>query len=194
MEELNPFAKSLAGLSNFQPTQLNPKPLGGFTFQEGLGAGLNQDWLTPSVGLFSEDSAVTSSRPLSATSAQNSAQKGEAGSNALMDAWKSIQAMYEPTGGMPFAGSEDIRVKRDVYGRPYTTVRVSARDESGKFKERTEFDLSGKPVKTRGDITESTIKIDRSNEQPVSYSNPSQAAEIERRKQLAMSGQYGTQS
>jgi hypothetical protein len=62
-------------------------------------------------------------------------------------------------GGRPIAGSEDVKVKVDAYGRPYTVVNMSARDSSGQFKERTEFDLSGKPVKTQGSIMEGMGKV-----------------------------------
>jgi hypothetical protein len=138
-----------------------------------------------------ESVGISSEGPIGNESAQNTAQAGKEKSNHLMEALKSVQSMYEPTGGIPLAGSEDIRVKRDVYGRPYTTVNVSARDSSGQFKERTEYDLSGKPVTTRGDISEGMGKIDRSKEQPVTFANPAQAAEVERRKQMAMAGKYG---
>jgi len=114
-------------MSAFQPQNLNPSPLGGFSF---AGLGTLPTGLSAGTGI-PESVGISSEAPIGNQSAQNTAQKGKDGSNALMEAWKGIQAMYEPTGGMPFAGSEDIRVKRDVYGRPYTTVRVSPTEHRG---------------------------------------------------------------
>jgi hypothetical protein len=111
----------------FEPTQLDQSPIGGFSF---AGLGTLPTGLSAGTGI-PESVGISSEAPIGNQSAQNTAQKGKDGSNALMEAWKGIQAMYEPTGGMPFAGSEDIRVKRDVYGRPYTTVRVSPTEHRG---------------------------------------------------------------
>lgn len=78
--------------------------------------------------------AVTSTRPLDATNAQNTAQRAQAGSNSLMDAWNTIQSMSRE--GMPVLGSPDLRVKRDAYGRPYTVVSMSPTDEQGRPQKR----------------------------------------------------------
>lgn len=74
----------------------------------------------------SEESPIPSSQtPVGTPSAQNVAQQSKQISNNLMDAYKAVQSFYEPTGGRAIAGSENIRVKSDIYGRPYTTVRMS---------------------------------------------------------------------
>ena len=111
--------------------------------------------------------------PLGNESAQNSQQSAKQKQSYLQQAFNSVQALYSPMGGRPIGGSEDVRVKSDAYGRPYTVVNMSARDGSGQFKERTEFDLSGNPVKTRGNIMEGMGKV--GNQQP--ESQQSQTAE-----------------
>lgn len=95
-----------------------------------------------------------SSTPIGNGSAQNSAQSAMKQKSNLALAFEGVQSLYDPMGGVPIKGSEDVRVKADAYGRPYTVVNVSAREADGQYKERTEFDLSGNPVKTRGNIME----------------------------------------
>lgn len=134
-------------------------------------------------------SGQSSSTPLGNGSAQNTAQRGEDESDYMQEALKSVMNMYQGNEGVPIKGSSNIRVRSDVYGRPYTTVNVSARDDQGRFKESTEFDLAGRPVKTRGAIEEGMQGTDfRKYEQPVTYANPTQAREIERRKQVTIGG------
>jgi hypothetical protein len=64
----------------------------------------------------------SSEAPIMNEGAQNRNQQGKSDMNALMEAHQAVQSLYDPTGGTPIAGNENIRVKVDPYGRPYTTV------------------------------------------------------------------------
>lgn len=79
---------------------------------------------------------ASSEQPLSAANAQNANQRGKQQSNNLMEAYKSVQSLYEPMGGRAIAGSEGVRVKSDPYGRPYTTVRMTPTDSSGRSQKQ----------------------------------------------------------
>jgi hypothetical protein len=94
--------------------------------------------------------AVTSTRPLDATNAQNTNQRAEQTSNSLMDAWNSIQSMSRE--GMPVLGSPDLKVKRDAYGRPYTVVSTSPTDEQGRSQktETLSFGISPETKESQG--------------------------------------------
>jgi hypothetical protein len=149
------------GITSITAPQLSSNPFASL-FNQGPSSSLSSSLNIPEgVGLSQE-----SSTPIGNGSAQNSQQGADAKRNYLNDAFASVQSLYDPMGGRPIAGSEDVKVKVDAYGRPYTVVNMSARDSSGQFKERTEFDLSGKPVKTRGDIMEGMGKV--GNQQPES--------------------------
>jgi len=111
-------------------TQLNAPQFSGST--SGMFSSLSSqpnDFLTPSVGLSSEE-------PLGNESAQNTAQTSQKKSNALMDAFKSVQDLYQPHGGSKIGGSEDIRVKSDVYRRPYAVVSMTPTDEKGQSQKQ----------------------------------------------------------
>jgi hypothetical protein len=99
---------------------------------------------TPSAG------SVTSTRPLDATNAQNTAQRSEQTANSLMDAWNGIQSMYRE--GVPVVGTSDLKVKRDVYGRPYTVVSMSPTDEQGRSQkaETMSFGISPEMKASQG--------------------------------------------
>jgi hypothetical protein len=80
---------------------------------------------------------------LDASNAQNSAQSSKERMGDLEGAYNSVQELYSSRGGRPIAGSEDIRVKSDAYGRPYTVVNVSARDSGGgEYREESGFGLT----------------------------------------------------
>jgi hypothetical protein len=149
------------GITSITAPQLSSNPFASL-FNQGPSSSLSSSLNIPEgVGLSQE-----SSTPIGNGSAQNSAQSAQKEQSNLQKAFEGVQSLYDPMGGRPIAGSEDVKVKVDAYGRPYTVVNMSARDSSGQFKERTEFDLSGKPVKTRGDIMEGMGKV--GNQQPES--------------------------
>jgi hypothetical protein len=146
--------------------------------------------------------AVTSTRPLDATNAQNTAQRAESSSNSLMDAWDSIQSMYRE--GVPVVGTSDLKVKRDVYGRPYTVVSMSPTDEQGRSQkaETMSFGISPEMKASQGGSMAPRQQGQQANDgkqyastgysssfNPFASQNSQQSAEYERRKQLAMSGQ-----
>jgi hypothetical protein len=117
------------------------------------------DILSKGFGFSSEEAMQGSSL----TPAKNSAQMAEGGASSLVRAMQLISSMSggkekAQDQGIPLPGSESTKLRYSASGVPYYTTSVSARDESGKFKERTEFDLSGQPVKTRGDIMEGMNK------------------------------------
>jgi hypothetical protein len=108
-------------------------------------------------------SSSTAMQATSLNPAKNAAQRAEGGASSLVRAMQLISSMSggkekAPDQGIPLPGSESTKLKYSASGVPFYTTSVSARDESGKFKERTEFDLSGQPVKTRGDIMEGMNK------------------------------------
>ena len=148
------------GITSLTAPQISSDPFSR-PFNQGPSSSLSTSLNIPEgVGLSQE-----SSTPIGNGSAQNSAQSAMKAQSNLQKAFDGVQSLYDPMGGRPIAGSEDVKVKVDAYGRPYTVVNMSARDSSGQFKETTEFDLSGKAVKTRGDIMEGMGKV--GNQSPV---------------------------
>jgi hypothetical protein len=153
----NPANETGSFPSNIGPTKMNAGVFGSMmsslasttNYLDGIFGQPPSSDLSTSVGLSSE-----ASTPIGNASASNATQDATKVENNLRRAYDSVQALYSPMGGRPIAGSEDVRVKADAYGRPFTVVNTSARDSSGQFKERTEFDLAGNPVKTRGNIME----------------------------------------
>jgi hypothetical protein len=137
---------------------------------------------TPSAG------SVTSTRPLDATNAQNTAQRAEQTSNSLMDAWSSIQSISRE--GMPVLGSPDLKVKRDAYGRPYTVVSISPTDEQGRSQKREtlSFGISPETKESQGGTMAPSYQQTRQKPEQQALQNPEQIAELRRRQQLGMSG------
>ena len=135
----SPFGQYMEGSEFMSPTN---------AMASGIGS-------QPSIFGFSSESPM-------AGDVTNTTQDASKTSGNLMQALESVnkfykegmKGMYE---GIPAKGSEDIRLKLSAYGRPYTTVNVSARDASGQYKERTEYDATGKPFKTRGGIEEGML-------------------------------------
>jgi hypothetical protein len=80
---------------------------------------------SPMQNYFAQNLGFSSEKPLTNENAQNRVQQGKEDTNHLMNAFKAVQGIYEPRGGIAIGGSEDVRVKSDVYGRPYTTVRIA---------------------------------------------------------------------
>jgi len=101
-------------------------------------------------------STPSSSVPLTNEGAQNRNQQGKSDMNALMEAHKAVQSLYEPMGGTAIGGNENIRVKTDVYGRPYTTVRMTPTDEMGRSQkqETLSFGISDEAKKQAAGINE----------------------------------------
>jgi hypothetical protein len=181
-------------LSSFESTQ---------NYMDGLFGGPPSSNLSTSVGL-----SGVSSTPLGNGSAQNSTQNAQKQQSSLQQAFNSVQALYSPMGGRPIGGSEDVRVKADAYGRPYTVVSMTPTDERGvsQKQETMSFGISpeqkasaspqvgepqggmvaGSKPSTVGNIG-ATEKFT-----PFADQNKAQMEEYNRRKQSAMSGQYGT--
>lgn len=132
--------------------------------------------------------AVTSTRPLDATNAQNTAQRAEQTSNSLMDAWSSIQSISRE--GMPVLGSPDLKVKRDAYGRPYTVVSMTPTDEQGRSQKREtlSFGISPETKESQGGTMAPSYQQTRQKPEQQALQNPEQIAELRRRQQLGMSG------
>jgi hypothetical protein len=132
--------------------------------------------------------SVTSTRPLDATNAQNTAQRAEQTSNSLMDAWSSIQSISRE--GMPVLGSPDLKVKRDAYGRPYTVVSISPTDEQGRSQKREtlSFGISPETKESQGGTMAPSYQQTRQKPEQQALQNPEQIAELRRRQQLGMSG------
>ena len=105
---------------------------------------------SPMQNYFAQNFNPSSESPLTNQNAQNRVQQGKADTNHLMDAFKAVQGLYEPRGGIAIGGSEDVRVKSDAYGRPYTTVRVSPTDEKGlpQHTETLSFGISDEQKKS----------------------------------------------
>ena len=132
--------------------------------------------------------AVTSTRPLNATNAQNTAQNSKAESNSLIDAWNTIQSLSRE--GMPVLGSPDLRAKRDVYGRPYTVVSMSPTDEQGRPQKREtlSFGITPEMKESQGGSMAPSYQQTRQKPEQQALQNPEQIAELRRRQQLGMAG------
>lgn len=92
---------------------------------------------------------AASETPIGATNAQNTAQGAKQSSQSqqshvedvnkmhsgdygsISEAFKAAQEAFKPYAGRGIGGSEDVRVRADVYGRPYTTVSVSPTEKHG---------------------------------------------------------------
>jgi hypothetical protein len=96
------------------------------------------------VGMSSE-----SSTPIGNGSAQNSQQSAKQAQSNLQQAFNSVQALYSPMGGRPIAGSEDVRVKADAYGRPYTVVSMTPTDAQGKSQKAETISFGISPEKNK---------------------------------------------
>ena len=169
-------------------TQLNAPQFSGST--SGMFSDLTKptsDFLTGAVGYSSET-------PLGNESAQNTAQASKDKSNALMDAFKSVQDLYQPHGGRAIAGSEDIRVKSDVYGRPYTVVSMTPTDEQGRSqkKETLSFGVDKSAPSQGGWKGPHSWEEGSSEYKPAQVNTFAQSGEYEKRKKAAMAGQYGS--
>jgi len=150
-----------------------------------------------------------SSMPLGNESAQNSAQSSQKKQSDLQKAFNSVQALYSPMGGRPIGGSEDVRVKSDAYGRPYTVVSMTPTDAQGKSQKAETLSFGITPeqkgyatgvqqpatTSTQSKPTEATassVGYDLSDGQkreiynPFAQQNQAQMAEYNRRKQASM--------
>lgn len=133
---------------------------------QGLGSVPQADILSKGFGFSSEEAMQASSL----NPAKNSAQMAEGGASSLVKAMDLISSMSGGKEkaidqGIPLPGSESTKLRYSASGVPYYTTSVSARDDSGKFKESIEFSLSGQPVKTRGDIMEGMNKPSQKGKQ-----------------------------
>jgi len=120
----NSFFKSFQSL-NSQPLKSEPflKP-----FNEGLSSTLSTSLNIPENLGMSGDSSM----PLGNESAQNSAQSAQKQQSNLQKAFDDVQSLYSPMGGRQISGSEDVKVKVDAYGRPYTVVSMTPTDAQGR--------------------------------------------------------------
>jgi hypothetical protein len=87
--------------------------------------GLKMKFAQEGVDRADADMAALSQQPLGNVDAENTAQSSKKASNNLMEAYEAAQSTYDPRGGIKIRGSENIRVKSDAYGRPYTVVSMT---------------------------------------------------------------------
>ena len=181
--------------ADFGPTNL----LAGLPKLEGFRAS-TQNYLS---GIFSPPTSSTlsqeSSTPLGNRSAQNSAQSAIKEQSNLQKAFEGVQSLYSPMGGRPIAGSEDVKVKVDAYGRPYTVVSMTPTDAQGKsqkaetlsFGISPELKSSSRPAMgaPQGQIAAGTAPKfgDKEVFNPFAQQNEAQMQEYNRRKQNSMS-------
>jgi hypothetical protein len=140
-----------------------------------------------------------SSTPLGNGSAQNSAQSAQKQQSNLQKAFEGVQSLYSPMGGRPIGGSEDVRVKVDAYGRPYTVVSMTPTDAQGKSQkaETLSFGISQEQKASaspamgapQGQVAAGTkLKVgDKEVYNPFAKQNEAQMQEYNRRKQDSMS-------
>jgi hypothetical protein len=96
----------------------------GKAFNEGPSAALSSSLNIP-------DLSGMSSTPIGNGSAQNSQQNATQTQSNITSAFNAVQSLYDPMGGRPIAGSEDVKVKVDAYGRPFTTVSMTPTGSGG---------------------------------------------------------------
>lgn len=157
------MAEEKTPLSSLQSVQLPAmqayqSPFGQY-YQEGMFASPTQALQTgmgtsPSIFPISTEGAITGD-------VTNTTQDAAKSSSNIMSAIEAVNKFYTEGmkgmyDGIKAKGSPEASM-RFAWGRPYVTQSVSARDPSGQFKERTEFDLSGRPITTRGGIEEGMI-------------------------------------
>lgn len=140
-----------------------------------------------------------SSTPLGNESAQNSAQSAQKQQSNLQQAFEGVQSLYSPMGGRPIGGSEDVKVKVDAYGRPYTVVSMTPTDAQGKSQkaETLSFGISKEQKASaspamgapQGQVAAGTTpKVgDKGVYNPFAKQNEAQMQEYNRRKQDSMS-------
>lgn len=103
------------------PLSSNPY---GQPFNEGQSSALSSLMNIP-------DLSGISSIPLGNESAQNSFGTADQKKSNINSAFDAVQSLYDPMGGRPIAGSEDVKVKVDAYGRPFTTVSMTPTGSGG---------------------------------------------------------------
>jgi hypothetical protein len=140
-----------------------------------------------------------SSTPIGNGSAQNSAQSAMKEQSNLQKAFDGVQSLYSPMGGRPIAGSEDVKVKVDAYGRPYTVVSMTPTDSQGRSQkaETLSFGISPEQKASsspqmsapQGQIAAGTTPKfgDKEVFNPFARQNEAQMQEYNRRKQNSMS-------
>jgi hypothetical protein len=114
------------GISSLITPQLSSQPFSNIWGGQDPSSSLSTSLEVPTnLGLSGE-----ASRPLGNGSAQNSTQRATQKKSDIQSAFDGVQSLYSPTGGRPIGGSEDVRVKSDVYGRPYTVVSTAPTDKN----------------------------------------------------------------
>jgi hypothetical protein len=201
-QNLANLSKNL-GIYSLQAPQLSSNPFSNIYGGQEPSSSLSSSMGIPQgVGLSGEASI-----PLGNGSAQNSNQRAQKEQSNLQKAFAGVQSLYSPTGGRPIAGSEDVRVKSDVYGRPYTVVSISPRDEKGnRYSKEGQMSFGitqeqkdssrvqmGAP---QGQIARGSAPLKIGGTEPsfnpFAKENQAQMQEYNKRKQSAMSGNYGT--
>jgi len=184
---------------DFEFQSLNAKPLNSQPFLKPFNEEVSST-LSSGMGI-PENLGMSgdSSTPLGNESAQNSAQSAKSEQSNLQKAFEGVQSLYDPMGGRKIGGSEDVKVKVDAYGRPYTVVSMTPTDAQGKSQkaETLSFGISqaqkasanpamGAP---QGQVASGTkLKFgDKESFNPFAQQNASQMQEYNRRKQNSMS-------
>ena len=209
-QSLANLSKTL-GLGSLNAPQLSSNPFGSILGDPSSSLSSSMG-IPQGVGMSGEVST-----PIGNGSAQNSAQSAMKEKSNLQKAFEGVQSLYDPMGGVPIRGSEDVRVKSDAYGRPYTVVSMTPTDSQGRSQkaETMSFGISPEqkasaatqvgapqgqppagstPAAAGKPAVEPNVGNIGATEKftPFSQQNAAQMQEYNRRKQSAMSGQYGT--
>ena len=194
---LNPFFNSFQDLGL---KSLNSKPFNSQPFSQPFSQQFNEGpSSTLSTSLNIPEDLGMASMPLGNESAQNSAQSAQKQQSNLQKAFDDVQSLYSPMGGRPISGSEDVKVKVDAYGRPYTVVSMTPTDAQGRSQktETMSFGISpeqkASSVPTmgtpQGQVAAGT-KLKYGGKEvynPFAQQNEAQMQEYNRRKQISMS-------
>ena len=204
----NPANEQGSFPSNIGPTQINASPyaplMSSLTSTQDYLGGIfgNPKSSTLSTGMnIPENLGMSgdSSTPIGNASAQNSAQSAQKQQSNLQKAFEGVQSLYSPMGGRPIGGSEDVKVKVDAYGRPYTVVSMTPTDAQGKSQktETMSFGISQEQKASaspsmgapQGQVaTGTTPRVgDKQVYNPFAQQNEAQMQEYNRRKQNSMS-------
>jgi hypothetical protein len=183
------------GINSLNTPQLSSNPFSNIFGGQDPSSLLSSSMGIPQgVGLSKE-----ASTPLGNRSAQNSAQSAIKEQSNLQKAYEGVQSLYSPMGGRPIAGSEDVKVKVDAYGRPYTVVSMTPTDAQGKSQkaETLSFGISQEQKASsspamgapQGQIAAGTTPKfgDKEVFNPFAQQNEAQMQEYNRRKQNSMS-------
>lgn len=81
-------------------------------------------------------SSVTTTKGSSGSSVTNTTQDASKTSSNMLEALSAVNKFYSEGmkgmyKGVPFPGSEDVKLRFNAYGKPYTTVDITPKDKNG---------------------------------------------------------------